>query len=285
MIQSIGTLYAIQDLFEHLGLHAVAREEFLDGFLKYGSSTAKDVYETATRLSWICTADSGQLVPTEGGKIAHQGLDRTTKLRHQLASIIETTRPAWAGLLQKGRKEAQAGLPDEIRQCFEEALLLDEATEDIIIWWDRLSCLMREFSQRKLLETGRKGERLSIAYEEKRTQTPPKWQSIETNYAGYDVLSIREKGDSTVLKIEVKASDRTFKNAQIHVTEHEWITASHAFESYVFHVWVLQPEPTLFVVPSSTVLTHVPNNKGKGCWKNACIPLGALTHPSKGFRN
>lgn len=283
MIESIGTLYAIQDLFDHLEAHSIAETDFLEGFSKYGSSTARDVYDTATRLSWICTADSGQLVPTAIGRAAHQGIDRPTKLRYQLANIIESTRPAWGGLLPNGRKEAKAGLPDEIRQCFEEALLLGEASDDVIEWWDRLAGIMREVSQRQKMETGRKGERLSLRYEQERTECQPMWQAVETNYAGYDVLSVRAKGDSKALKIEVKASDRGFKNAAIFITEHEWITANQELGSYQFHIWILEPKPVLFIVPSTKVMAHTPNNQGKGRWRNTVIPIGALTRPQDGI--
>lgn len=283
MIRSVGTLYAIQDLFEHLDAHRLNRDDFLRGYSKYGASTAQDVYDTATELSWICTADSGQLVATEIGKAAHSGVDRSTKLRFQLAKIIEANQPVWAGLLPKGRKEAVAGFPSEIRQCFEEALLLDEATDEIVGWWDRLSGLMRAVSQRRLLETGRKGERQSIYYEYRRTEKMPTWQSFETNYAGYDILSTRDKGDATALKIEVKASDRTFKYASIHVTEHEWITATKSPESYLFHIWLFEPAAALFVVDGTTVMAHLPLNQGKGRWRNAEIPISAITHPSRGI--
>jgi len=284
MIPSIGTLYAIQDLFDHLSEHTVVRDEFLDGFTKYGSSTATDVYETATRLSWICTADNGQLVPTELGKVANQGENRPIKLRFQLSNIIESTRPVWAGLLPKGRKEAEAGFPEEIRQCFEEALLLGDPTNDVVDWWDRLAGIMREVSQRKLLETGRRGERLSLRYEQQRTDQLPKWQAVETNYAGYDVLSIVDKGNETALKIEVKASDRVFKYAAIFITEHEWITATKSPSTYLFHIWLFEPNPMLFVVPSTVVVAHAPKNQGKGKWRNAAVPLGAITHPSKAIQ-
>lgn len=283
MIESVGTLYAIQDLFVHLEDHQVQREDFLQGFDKYGSSTAQDVYDTATRMSWICTADNGQLVPTALGKTAHQGKDRAARLRYQLANIIESQRPPWAALLPKGRKEAAVSLPPEISQCFEEALLFEEVSEDLVQWWDRLAGIMREYSQRKLTETGRAGERLTLRYETDRTKKTPKWQAIETNYAGYDVLSVVGKTDHSALRIEVKASERAFKNAVIHITEHEWITAMHSTDAYHFHVWLLDPTPTLFVIPSTDVLAHIPKNQGKGKWRNCCISLGALSHPSKGI--
>jgi hypothetical protein len=72
MIRSVGTLYAIQDLFDHLEERVIAKDQFLSGFFNYGTSTAQDVYDTATQLSWICTAESGQIVPTLIGKQAHR---------------------------------------------------------------------------------------------------------------------------------------------------------------------------------------------------------------------
>jgi hypothetical protein len=284
MIQSVGTLYAIQDLFEHLEKHIVSHEHFLEGFSKYGSSTVTDVYSTATELSWICRAENGQLVPTEFGKAANQGKDRPTKLRYQLANIIERTKPTWGGLLPKGRKEAKAGFSDEIKQCFEEALLLGEMTDEIVHWWDRLSGIMREVGQRQLLETGRRGERLTLRYEETRTSRKPSWQSIESNYAGYDVLSVRDQNDNTPLKIEVKASTRPFSRADIHITQNEWITASASLDVYLLHLWLLEPEPMLFIVPSDVVLAHIPADQGKGRWRNVQIPMHAVTHPSKAIK-
>ena len=154
MIRSVGTLYAIQDLFDHLEQHLIAKDEFLAGFSKYGTSTALDVYDTASELSWICTADSGQLVLTLIGKDANQGIDRPSKLRCQLAKIIEANHPTWAALLPKGRKEAVAGFPEEIRQCFDEALLLGEISEEVVSWWAQSSSVMRAIAQRMRVATG-----------------------------------------------------------------------------------------------------------------------------------
>src|SRR5688572_2755246 len=95
-IQSVGTLYAIQDLFLDLGQRRISADEFRLCFIKFGTSTAKDVFDTATALNWICTSTEGEIVPTALGKSAHPGGDRSTKLRFQLRSIIETIRPPWA---------------------------------------------------------------------------------------------------------------------------------------------------------------------------------------------
>src|ERR1700723_543570 len=98
-IHSVGTLYAVQDLFLDLQRRKISADEFRLCFIKFGTSTAKAVYETATALNWICTSSEGEIVPTEIGKAAHPSSDRAIKLRSQLRSIIEYTHPTWASLL------------------------------------------------------------------------------------------------------------------------------------------------------------------------------------------
>jgi hypothetical protein len=65
-------------------------------------------------------------------------MDRPTKLRCQLAKIIEANHPTWAALVPKGRK-AVAGFPEEIRQCFDEAFLLGAISEEVVSWWAQSS--------------------------------------------------------------------------------------------------------------------------------------------------
>ena len=282
MIHSVGTLYAIQDLFDHLDEHLVAKSEFLGGFSNYGTSTSRDVYDTATQLSWICTAESGQIVPTLVGREANEGVGRAAKLRCQLAKIIETSHPTWAALLPKGRKEAVAGFPDEIRQCFAEALLLGDVTEDVVSWWSRSSGVMRAIAQRSRVATGIRGEQKTLTYELSRTGQIARWQGFESMYAGYDVLSVQAENDRAPLKIEVKASERNFKYAEIHVTEHEWITATQSSGTYIFHIWLFdEGQPRVFIVDSAVIVSHIPANQGRGRWRDTAIPIGAITHPAK----
>ena len=285
-IHSVGTLYAIQDLFLDLSRRKVSADEFRLCFIKFGTSTAKDVYETASALNWICTSSGGEIVPTEIGKLAHPPSDRAIKLRFQLRSIVEHTRPPWAALLVNGRKEASLAFPSEIKQCFKEALLLENLDDEVVIWWDQLSALMREESILQRVQIGRKGERLTLQFEHERTKIKPKWQAFETNFAGYDVLSVQKHDDPRRLKIEVKASTRRFKEALINITEHEWNTAQTAPDDYFFYVWILNGTDTdtqhsLFIIPTSEIATHIPSNQGSGLWKQAAIRIGTVTHPSK----
>jgi len=81
MIGSVGTLYAIQDPLDHLETHSVTREDFLEGFLKYGSSTSAAVYDSATKLSWIVTGADGVLIPDA----ARQGSTPWRRSTHEIA--------------------------------------------------------------------------------------------------------------------------------------------------------------------------------------------------------
>ena len=285
MIDSIGTLYAIQDLFDDLEKRSIQQSEFLQAFSKYGTSTAQDVYDTALRLNWLCAAETGQLVPTHFGKQAHAGTDRQTRLRHQLQNVIEQFKPPWAALLVRGRREAEASFPPAVLQCFEEAGLLGPLSEEIVGWWDSLAGLMREAHSRALLEVGREGERQSVSYEQNRTGATAKWKSVETNFAGYDVLSVQSRTDGRHLKVEVKASSLKFRDAAINVTEHEWRTASVQPSEYVFHVWIFSDWPSktgdLHVLQFSDVAKHIPKNVGKGMWRQVAIPVSALTRPER----
>ncbi len=92
-------------------------------------------------------------------------------------------------------------------QCFEEAGLLKGMTEDIVSWWDKLGSYARAHGNETLLLFGRKGERLSMEYEGQRVGVQPTWQSLESNFSGYDILSQKKgKDDNTPLMIEVKAT-------------------------------------------------------------------------------
>jgi hypothetical protein len=285
VIHSVGTLYAIQDLFLDLENRRISADEFRLCNIKFGTSTAKDVYETAYALDWICTSSGGEIVATTSGREAHPRCDRPTKLRFQLRSIVEKSRPPWAALLVNGRREASVSFPVEIRQCFKEANLLEVVDDDVIIWWDQLSACMREEAALQRTKIGRLGERLTLRFELERTGSAPKWQAFETNFAGYDVLSIKNRGNSRRLKIEVKASTRRFKEAFINITEHEWNTALTSPQDYVFHIWILTeneeaPRKFLFIIPSSEIAQHIPSNQGNGFWKQASIRMGAITNAS-----
>lgn len=280
-IYPVGTLYAVQDLFSDLAERKISSVDFVSSFSRYGTSTAESVYNAAVELQWLCTADDGQLVPTPAGKAAHDGKDRSTQLRNQLFSIVETFKPTWAALLLRGRVEAMKHLDPEIQQCLDEAALLDEATPDVVQWWDKLSGIVRVATQQASVEIGRFGEHLTLRFEEARTKKKPRWQAFETNFAGYDVLSTVSESDDSSLKIEVKASRRSFRDATLFITEHEWRTALANPNVYLFHFWLLNTENLLFILPFTDIEPHIPKNCGRGKWKSVEMRVGHLTAPHK----
>jgi hypothetical protein len=280
LIDSVGTLYALQDLFTEFSTRTFVTNNFLT-LSKYGGSTPEAIHAAGKLFGWI-TDIEGNIAPTVKGRDIHGGNDRALTLRRQLADIIQSHRPPWAAILTAGRKEAKINLPDVISQCLDEAMLLDTTDEEIVNWWDQCAGIMRGEKAANSLIVGRRGERLSLRYETDRTGQPARWQAIESNRSGYDVLSVQDRGSPIPLKIEVKASSRKFKEAEINITTNEWQTALAAPGSYIFHVWVLgangnQP-PALFVLSTETIAAHIPQNSGSGKWTNSAIPVRELAN-------
>lgn len=282
LIDSVGTLYAAQDLFDEIQNRAIDETAFLKGFRNYGTSTAKAVLALTTRLSWVAVADSGQLVATEMGRRAHLEKARHLRLRHQLGSIIENFRPAWAAMMTKGRLEAELSLPSVIKQCFTEALIFECPAQEIVDWWDRLAGLMREKTDKERLEIGRKGEKLTLEFEKERTGQYPQWKAVETNFAGYDILSVKNPGSVEKLMIEVKASTRGYAETRLHLTTHEWETAMTEPDAYRFHFWLLESTPSLYEIQTEEMAKHIPVNSGKGTWEETTVPLQAVTPEKTG---
>jgi hypothetical protein len=183
--------------------------------------------------------------------------------------------PSWASLLPKGRSEAKNFLPIEVNQCFKEAGLFDEVTEEVVTFWDNLSNAYRNFSQKRKTEIGRIGEKLSINYEMIRTGKKPLWQSVESNLAGFDLLSVHDSGDMKKLQIEVKTSSSKLEYAMLHISKHEWLTATLSM-NYVFHLWLVHDKPKLYVLSVGAVEKHVPSDNGKGDWESVAIPFKEL---------
>jgi hypothetical protein len=126
------------------------------------------------------------------------------------------------------------------------------------------------------METGRHGERLSVEYERHRTGKMPKWQSVESNLAGYDILSVLSLEDSRKLQIEVKATQAEINSSFFHVTRYEWDTGLLA-DNYHFHLWAVgQEPPALAVLERPDLAAHVPTDAGLGLWESVEIPFAVF---------
>ena len=218
----------------------------------------------------------GNLEITERGKLILQYNDPENALRLQVGHLIESLIPSWIPLLCRGRSEAGKYLPTDVLQCFREAGLFDGTSDEIVTWWDRYSKISRKTNKDNNVEIGRRGEKLSVEYERKRANREPIWQSIESNLSGFDILSTIDEQNQTRLQIEVKTSNSTIDVANFFLSKNEWDVATTS-TNYIFHLWSLQPKPTLQIVMVDQVEKHVPDNNGYGKWQKVSVPFAILT--------
>ena len=274
-LRGVRVFYTLQDIFEHVRRSRSTEAGLLAATTLFGPATPEAI-SLASALGWLARDNTGHLHPTEAGLTAHPDGARSTRLRFQLHAFILQTKPSWSALLCRGRREAAAMLPAEIRQCLQDAGLLDGTDADTVQWWDSLAVAARTESQHELLTIGRFGERLSLKYEHNRIGVDPLWQALESNAAGYGILSWVAPSRPERLLIEVKCSVLTQNTARLHITRFEWQTACTVNHS-VFHLWLVRPDARhLWIRTTDQVRPHVPEDHGDGEWESVCIPYSTL---------
>lgn len=271
---SVGVLYSARSFLQFIKKTPIKKDEFHKQFREFESAEAEGVLEAALAGQWIRIDLRGSLHPTERGE-AIAAAEPAEALRMQLKYLISSTRPPWATLLSRGR-ECVPYLPADARQCFSEAGLLDLQSDEIARWWNILGEASRGIAEDFKNETGRKGERLSLDYEQRRTAFNPVWQSLESNYSGFDILSRVSKIDGTPLRIEVKTSTVPMDSAFFHLSRNEWDVAKTS-ANYLIHLWVLNPAPKLHVLELGKVKRHIPRDAGTGRWEEVKIPFAPFT--------
>ena len=227
-----------------------------------------DVLDTIRACKWIeVVEDSARLSPM-GNRIA-QGFDVRIK-RLMIGDYIKYASDSWISLIPRGRKECSPYLPSDVLTCIKNAgLLTTPVTDEIVLWWDQQSQTVRNEQVLSNLNTGRIGEKLTIAFERDRTSVDPVWKSVESNFAGYDILSIVNKLDTARLSIEVKTSEKPMVSASAFITRHEWDVACDSVQ-YLFYFWHLSgTQKMLAIVTPEELQGHLPVDKGEGKWQNA----------------
>lgn len=212
--------------------------------------------------------------------------DFDADLRAAIADVVIATRPEWAKRVFLGRLRflSELGRVDgEVRRCFNQAgLFAENPPEEIIYWWDELSHKMRGFLNFDNSMQGRMAELESLRVETSKLEelgidAKPKWQSIDDNTLGYDILSYRPGGEyPTNLLIEVKSSRQNPPVAII--SRNECKKAEEARDRYIFHVWqIREGKPSqLHVWSYDQIAAHIPTDNGGGEWKDVAIPLRAI---------
>ena len=276
---SVGILYSAQEFLEFVNSTPTLDLNFSEIFQTFAVASPKAIFELSQKCEWIRLNMSGNLEVTERGFQVLQSKQPEISLRIQIGHLIETYMPPWIPLISRGRMETQKYLPSGVKQCFKEAGLFSTPTDDIVNWWDKYSQVSRKKNKDNNLETGRRGEKLSIEHERDRTKREPVWQGFETNLAGYDLLSIVREDDFRPLCIEVKTSDSRPDVAEFYISKNEWNVATVS-DNFILHLWSLRPRPKLIVITPNQLQNHIPIDQGDGNWEKVSIPFTAFIDTS-----
>jgi hypothetical protein len=267
-----GTLYAAIEIVALVDRYDQTTEEFTKSFPFILTLRSDEIVDFALEMGWAIEGTSGLLANTARGREIARLTDPKLARRQQLIDIVAATMPAWAKALLDGRAHFKVAASPDVKQCFGEAELLDQLDQDAIQILDQMQSLVRGDRENENLRTGRMGERLTVAYEEDRTGAAPKWTSIETNRDGYDVLSRRSTVDAAAREIEVKATTRSLKDAEMILTRAEWDKSS-GFNEYTVHCWLIREFPRLMVLSRADLVPHIPKDHGAGEWRQVRIPF------------
>lgn len=233
------------------------------------------VLKLSQDLGWIRVNDSGiAVLAPAGGRLLALDSRGPARLRRALLDYVEAVRPPWTKLALDGRSRTLQFAPVGIAQLMSEAYLAEGYDDEVIEFWDRLAAIARGQVDIRLSEIGRRGERLTLAYERHRTGFDPVWRSIESNADGYDVMSVVSVDNRAQKQIEVKAS-ASGMSGSLHLTRNEW-DMTETMQHHAFHLWDLKQEesPKLAIIPRHQMAAHVPEDKGSGTWQEVEIPFG-----------
>lgn len=267
---AVGTLYSSQKFLHLVREQAITGEAFSASYRRFEVADAVSILELVQVCGWVRVQSDGVLLLTERGLVLAGHTSAELCLRAQISDLIAIERPSWAKRILLGRYEAKKTMPRVAAQCFEECGLFEGTDPDTVEWWDSVAQSVRAKKSGVFMAIGRAAERMTVTYEKKRTGSEPKWQSVETNVSGFDVLSMCDGGKPDLLKIEVKGSTMRTKEATFVLTRNEWQTAQNS-DNYSFHLWLFHEQPKLLVVDAPDLEAHVPANQGEGQWETATI--------------
>lgn len=248
-----------------------------DIYLPNISSTNLEVLlELAETCHWISMTGSQIRIENSAEELLGK-TEFTDQARKMLADYIKNVNPAWAKRIPYGRRESFIFMNKDEQACFYEAGLMNENPNNSEIeWWDHIANYIRSQDDLHRNETGRKGELYTILYENNRTNEKSQWISVDSNLAGYDIISCVAKDNKTRLLIEVKCSDMSISNADFYITAHEWHTACNS-NNYLFYLWCLYDNrKQLAIIEPNTILPYIPTNNETGKWQMVKIPFNSF---------
>ncbi|MFA4952515.1 DUF3883 domain-containing protein [Brevundimonas sp.] len=228
--------------------------------------------ELSQTLNWLVVTDTGMLKASPAGLRVAACEHYEAALRRIVTDYAEALSPDWLQNAPWGRSRVLSFCPVGIHQVMVEAGVASGTDDEVVAFWDHLAALARGRRDDRLLEIGRRGERLTLAYEQARTGKEARWVAIDSNQDGFDVLSVRAKDDLTPLSIEVKTT--TSVAGGLHLTRNEWEQALDSI-AHVFHIWIVtgSVSPKLAVISAEAMEDHIPADTGAGEWREVLIPI------------
>ena len=237
-------------------------------------------FSLATEIALTSSTESSRHDYVEAAKIndlVKENLDISrweSALRQILKVVILNCDYSWRGSFKFGRKYVLDSLSVNERQVFRSAgLIEDVVTEEIVAWWDEIQVNLgvpqTDFGFREW-------ERRTFEQEVqllKKLESPriPKWESINDNMAGFDILSYREKsGKWEEIFIEVKSSATGLK--RFFLSDREAEKLETALSRYFVYFWDTRSEE-MSVFSGAEIRQHLPRNQGRGSWKTVLLNL------------
>jgi len=260
---------ALLDLLHRMPLSA---PDLLSGLAKVGGMPSPAALELSQTLNWLVVTDTGMLKASPAGLRVAACEHYEAALRRIVTDYAEALSPDWLQNAPWGRSRVLSFCPVGIHQVMVEAGVASGTDDEVVAFWDHLAALARGRRDDRLLEIGRRGERLTLAYEQARTGKEARWVAIDSNQDGFDVLSVRAKDDLTPLSIEVKTT--TSVAGGLHLTRNEWEQALDSI-AHVFHIWIVtgSVSPKLAVISAEAMEDHIPADTGAGEWREVLIPI------------
>ena len=103
----------------------------------------------------------------------------------------------------------------------------------------------------------------------------PRWISIDSNLAGYDIISRISDTEAAPLLIEVKSSEQSINNACFYISSSEWNTAVSS-ANYRFYLWLIDTQKKLAIISPQMIEKYIPVNSNVGEWISAKIPFNVF---------
>jgi hypothetical protein len=267
---SPGVLDSSFEMLDMTNRMSMSLKDFSFSFPRIGVCKVEEVESFVRAVSWIRIGVDGNLELTVSGKAILDAVSHESRMRQAILDYVRVFSPAWLQNASFGRDKILSYAGANVRQVIFEAGLATGFDQETICFWDSLAAMARGQQDITLSEIGRRGERLTVAYEMQRTGRLPKWISVDNNADGYDVLSVVAPDNFAKLSIEVKATTLE-SGGRFYVTRNEWERAQER-EFHCFHLWILRGKDDaasmLAVVFPENMRAHVPVDKGCGEWQS-----------------